>query len=579
VWFRWRRPLSAFTWLLADECGEGRNVTVSSLDKTIDIQQFLRVLWRRKGIVFLCTISAFCAALIGLSFVPEQYDSKVVIVIGDRKPLIGELEAVMGGSQRRNARASSQDRMSKLVSRIRSQPFLERVVRLLKMDQDPVIREQARLSLAKHAELTEDEMTVRILVKNLQSRIRFAAEGPEVYRVTVSDFSAENAQTLAKWISELFVDVTVQNAVEYMETLHEFGSGQLRVYEEQLRLSEDALERYREFRIEQSLAQTLVNSANIVMAEAMYVRVADGATSARVRINPLADGLHDSGLDKEQFALLADSEIRALSADLTAALRDEITDRLTASAQGGWPPQGTYGVLRRGLFGEIERKVSGYYPEADRTTINAVTRFVFSKVDLEAHSEAAGFLTRSIRAFKRQAQSQPGGEIEIARLVTEVETNRQLLHSFQAQLVATDVNQAVEMTDLGLQIEILDPAQLPLFPSRPNRRKILVASLLLGPLLGAGFAFLSETIDPTLRSLHDFGKIVPEPVLGTTPLMDRLVSRRPWIRRYWIPATATGMVILTAAFFGLQANVMHQLAAKGHPVEMVSPEEAIDANP
>ena len=554
-------------------------MTVSSLDKTIDIQQFLRVLWRRKGIVFLCTISAFCAALIGLSFVPEQYDSKVVIVIGDRKPLIGELEAVMGGSQRRNARASSQDRMSKLVSRIRSQPFLERVVRLLKMDQDPVIREQARLSLAKHAELTEDEMTVRILVKNLQSRIRFAAEGPEVYRVTVSDFSAENAQTLAKWISELFVDVTVQNAVEYMETLHEFGSGQLRVYEEQLRLSEDALERYREFRIEQSLAQTLVNSANIVMAEAMYVRVADGATSARVRINPLADGLHDSGLDKEQFALLADSEIRALSADLTAALRDEITDRLTASAQGGWPPQGTYGVLRRGLFGEIERKVSGYYPEADRTTINAVTRFVFSKVDLEAHSEAAGFLTRSIRAFKRQAQSQPGGEIEIARLVTEVETNRQLLHSFQAQLVATDVNQAVEMTDLGLQIEILDPAQLPLFPSRPNRRKILVASLLLGPLLGAGFAFLSETIDPTLRSLHDFGKIVPEPVLGTTPLMDRLVSRRPWIRRYWIPATATGMVILTAAFFGLQANVMHQLAAKGHPVEMVSPEEAIDANP
>lgn len=555
-------------------------MTVSSLDKTIDIQQFLRVLWRRKGIVFLCTLSALCATLVGLAFVPEQYDSNAVLLIGERKPLVRELEAVMGGStQRTTVRAATKDRMSKLVSRIRSQPFLERVVRLLKMNQDPVIREQARKSLVKHPELTEDEMTARILVKNLQSRIHFGSEGPEVYRVTVSDFSAENAQILAKWITELFVDVTIQNAVEYMKTVHEFGSSQLRVYEEQLRLSEDALERYKESRIEQSLAQSLVNTGNIAIAEAMYQRVSDGATSARVRINPLAGDLRDSGLDREQSTLLADPEIRSLSIDLTAALRDELTDRLASSTQGIWPPQGTYGVFRRGLFGEIERTAEKYYPEANGDAINAVTRFVFSKVDLEAHSEAAGFLTRSIRAFKRQAKSQPGGEIEVARLAYEVETNRQLLHSFQAQLVATDVSQAVEMTDLGLQIEILDPAQLPLSPSRPNRQRIILASLLLGPLLGAGFAFLSEMMDPTLRSLQDFAKIVPEPLLGTTPLMDRIVSRRRWIHRYWIPATATGMVILTAAFFGLQANLMQQLATKGHPVEMVSPEEAIDANP
>ena len=145
--------------------------------------------------------------------------------------------------------------------------------------------------------------------------------------------------------------------------------------------------------------------------------------------------------------------------------------------------------------------------------------------------------------------------------------------------MASDVSQAVEMTKLGLQIEILDPARMPLSPSRPNRMKILAASLFLGALLGTGIAFLSETLDPVMRSLSDFAKIVPEPLLGTTPLLSHVTDHRPWVRRHWIPLALALVIGVTGAVFLIRSSVLQSWATTGQPVKVVNPEGSIHENP
>ena len=124
-------------------------------------------------------------------------------------------------------------------------------------------------------------------------------------------------------------------------------------------------------------------------------------------------------------------------------------------------------------------------------------------------------------------------------------------------------------------MEILDPANLPLTPSRPDKKKILLASLFLGPLIGVGIAFMSETLDPTLRSLEDFAKVMPEPILGTTPLLARLPIRGGWLRRHWVPVGVAGVLLLAGIVLVARTTLLNNLVTMGRPVQMAAPKESL----
>ncbi len=545
------------------------------MDKPIDLRQYWRMIWRRRGLVLLCTITTLCAAFVTLFFVPKEYESQVTLMIEDSQLLSADLERVIGGGRTSTpAYKADEARLSKLIGRIRSRPFLERVVRLLKMQDDPVVRQLARKKVKDHPEVTEDEMAVRILVGNLQARIRFASAGPGIYKVTVADYSAENAQMLARWISELFVDVSNQVALDRIKSVHEFGLEQSRIYEEQLRRSEQALEDYKRAMIQRDLARKTVRADNLDRAETLYGWLMRDVNDARTRVTESSDSLarRPGSLDAQ---VSADARIRDLTANLSSTLNEEWRKRLsgTGTDVGDWPPFGTYAVLRVWLLQEVQLQVARQNPQASPDALELAARHEFAQLDLQAQMGAAEALGRAIGEFRSQAQSSPQEEIELARLETEVENNRRLLQSFRSQLVSSDLSRAVETTDLGLRIEVLDPADLPLTPSRPNRSKILLAALVLGPLIGLGIGFVGETLDPTLRTLEEFARVVPEPVLGTTPLLSRIRPRGRWLRRHWVPATVAGVVVLTVLLFVTRAAIVDSIAAIGRPVQMSVPQE------
>jgi succinoglycan biosynthesis transport protein ExoP len=542
-------------------------------DQTIDFRHLFSVLWRRKGLVVLSTVVCFSGAFIGLMLVPSVYESRVTLLISDRQLLSTELDMPMGGSRRTESRRDiDEERMARMVGRIRGRPFLEKVVHLLKMEEDPRIRALAAERLADHSEINLEEMTMRILVERLQSRIRFGSLGSGVFQITVGDYSPGDAQILARWISELFVDTSVQSSLDYLKSAHDFGMEQGRVYEDQLRKSEEALAHYKESKIEASLSQNVVNAENISLAEALFKQVTDEAAMSRVRLKSLLTAMPSEGFEAESSDLLNDVDLRSGISALTNGLKDELSRRLASGTSGEWPPQGTYSVRRRELLRQVEPKVEERLPDASAEERAAVVRYVFAAIDAEGNSSAAEFLRQETQAFKRRAQSAPGGEIELAQLAKDVETNRKLLQSFQAYMVASDVSRAMQTTNLGLQMEILDPAQIPLAPSHPNRSQILLAALLLGPFAGAGMAFASETMDSTLRNLDDFARLFPEPILGIAPLLSRKIPQPRRLRRYWIPATVSIVIAITVAFYMNRNTLVPEWTKSAQPIQIVSPE-------
>jgi capsular polysaccharide biosynthesis protein len=422
-----------------------------------------------------------------------------------------------------------------------------------------------------------DQLATRIVASRLRSQLDFEAAGSGIYRIIVTDSDPRNAQLLARWISEMFADVSVESALDELKRAHEFGAEQLKIYEEQLLQSERRLESYKQGQIEANLDRSIVRANNVAVAEALYRRVVDEVEHARFRSLPFARSVAAAGQDRVKDGLLADAQIQSQFVGMVTTLKDAATNRLMGDKPeiGEWPPTGNYITLRRALYQLIERKSATAAAEQSTQVRDDLCRSVFSTLDHQSHSQTAGFLEAAISDFKRQAQSEPRDEMELARLQSEVTTNRELLNSFRAQLVASDVTQAAETTNLGLRIEILDPPQLPLAPSSPNRMMILIAALALGPILGIGVALASEIMDTTLRSLADFERVFRGPVLGTTPLLSRVPAQQVRIRRYWVPATVTVIVLVTAAFLLTRENLLRDFVAVGQTVRAIDPKDSV----
>ncbi|MDM7913918.1 MAG: GNVR domain-containing protein, partial [Candidatus Eisenbacteria bacterium] len=366
---------------------------------------------------------------------------------------------------------------------------------------------------------------------------------------------------------------------DLIKSSHEFGAEQLRIYEQRLASSEQLLERYKQSMIKSQLARAILPAANLGFAEALSRRIDDDAAMTRVRLKGYAESVERIGLRGDPEVILSLPGVRQMTDALTSALGNDVMNSLGSAAVDleNWPPPGS-AALRRNLFRAIDMEVGSRYPELDDADRGAVSNYLFAKLDLRAQESAADVLQSSIGISKARVESTPSGEIELSRLEADVETNRRLLQSFQSQMVASDVSRAVEVTKLGMQIEILDPATLPLKPSHPNRRKILLASLLLGPMIGAGMAFLGEATDSTLRTLEDFARVVPEPILGATPLLSRLKIRRSWIRRHWVAVSVGAVILLALGLYAAREPLRRHVVQQGTPVKMVNPEKGNDAD-
>lgn len=548
-----------------------------ALDTPLDIRHYVRMLMRRKGIILLCSATVICSALIGLEFIPEEYESSATLMIEDRQSMARELETVMGG-MRPTARGSRADeeRLDRLMGRIQSRPFLEKVVRLLRMHEDSAVLVRAEKELEKRSDLTVEELATRIVVGKLKSQISFENTGWGLYRIIVADHHPANAQLLANWISELFADVSVQNSIDELKRSHDFGEEQMRIYAEKLRQSELALESYRQSQIQEDLSANIVNEKNIAAAEGLYQRVLDETDLARMRALPFNRAVTEAGLEPQKASLLSDPELSRQAQGLSSTLEEALGSRLLSEGRGSgeWPPTGSYVEMRRGLLQLVDRKVAELSLNPATGLDDAMVRFVFASFDHKAHADASNHLGQAISTFKTKAQSKPRGEMEVARLESDVTNNRQLLSSFRAQLVASEVSQAMEATDLGLTIEILDPPQIPFAPSHPNRPKILMAVLLMGPLLGVGIAFVSEMMDSTLRSLADFERVFQRPVLGTTPLIDKVSFKSGFFQKYWVTAMLTGVLLLTGFFFLTKDSLFEDLLSVSEPIRVIDPGES-----
>lgn len=98
-------------------------------------------------------------------------------------------------------------------------------------------------------------------------------------------------------------------------------------------------------------------------------------------------------------------------------------------------------------------------------------------------------------------------------LKREVDSNREIYDTLVKRAKETGVSEQLEASN----IRVVDPAEVPESPIRPNKRNNIILAAMVGLILGISIAFFMEYIDNTIKEPEDVNAYVGLPFLGYVP--------------------------------------------------------------
>jgi polysaccharide chain length determinant protein (PEP-CTERM system associated) len=133
---------------------------------------------------------------------------------------------------------------------------------------------------------------------------------------------------------------------------------------------------------------------------------------------------------------------------------------------------------------------------------------------------------RTIEGIQRKVERLPQREQEMISLSRDYDNIKKSYEELLAKQIQSQISQKLEEKQKGEQFKVLEPANLPTTPFKPNRLKVLGLALLASLVIGIGGAAGLEMLDPTLRGSRDFKSFFDLPILACLPVIENAVYRR-----------------------------------------------------
>lgn len=148
-----------------------------------------------------------------------------------------------------------------------------------------------------------------------------------------------------------------------------------------------------------------------------------------------------------------------------------------------------------------------------------------------------------ISQYQARLNMAPVMEQQYADITRDYDQSKADYESLLAKRNQSEMSTDLEKTQQGEHFRMLDPPNLPVKPFKPNRLTLCGAGLLVGLLLGGGFAFGKEKLSGKIYSEREIKKLVPFDVIAEIPPIESPEEESSRQRGTWIAATAAVVVI------------------------------------
>jgi len=459
------------------------------------LQQFLLIL-RARAKVIISTLLVTVLITLAISLVlPKQYTASTALVLDVRSP-----DPIAG-----MVLPSSAGYMATQLDIINSDRVAQRVVKMLRMDQSPVIKEQWQ-------EATEGKGDFVVWLANLLQRKLDVTPAVQsnVININYSGTDPGFVTAVANAFAQAYLDVSLELKVEPARQNAAWFEGQTKLVRDKLEAAQAALSSYQqktgivatEERLDNETAKLNDLSAQLTMVQGQTsdshskTKSAGGSeTLAEVMQSPLINGLKGDiarleAKQQESYVNLGKNHPQTISAESElASLKAQLASQTRAISSS----IGTSYAVGK---------------QKERELLEAIEGQKSRLLDLAKQRDEMSVLKRDIESAQRAFEG------------VSMRSSQTRLESLSAQTNAV----------------VLNPASEPTSYSKPKVLLNVLVSVMLGALLGVGLAFALELGNRRVRSAEDLLEALDLPVLAsiawaaspttTGQLLSRLLSRQ-----------------------------------------------------
>nr|MBN2276812.1 hypothetical protein [candidate division Zixibacteria bacterium] len=486
-----------------------------------DITEILTILSKRKWLIILPLILVTAVTAAGTFLITPEYESSVIIYIGNPVKLSVDLQRLLGGNIREGYRSSSdrQLELRSLQNEITSSPFIKQLAQKLKLDQDPNLDNKALKVQASQPNLTLDQIKLDLLVANLKEKIGVGFVGNDQIEIKVQSTDPFRARDMAQNLGEIFIEEKMKQELGSIRMSQDFSYEQLAKYEKDLNDKIDARTRFeREF--------MKVQIDDPVASDENRRAINSEISSANIDIELKKDEEREllarlSALTNKKFELNESSNLKRLKKELETHM-SSIGDLMLKHTWSA-PEILNHKTRMYSLIGDIEDEhrvlVNKQFDSYDKDTRETLANLFNVQFELETLYSRNNQLKLALDDLRAKVDRVPEYQARLDQLDREIVAARDLRDKFKEQQESSQISQALLRES---KYQVIEPAKVPMEPFKPQRKKIVMLGFLLGLAIGGAATLLTEILDKSFRKVDEIEAALGFPVIGVVPHIDSL---------------------------------------------------------
>ena len=454
----------------------------------MDLTYLLGVFYKRKGVIIACflvvsSLTAYLAASL-----PNIYQSTTLILITPQKLPSSYINSTVT--------MSIQERISTITQEILSRTRLEKIISELNLNQ-----------------FNRQAGTIEEQVNKLRKNIRLKSNRKDnSFRLSYESESPEEAQRVVTRLASLFIEENLrlreQRAIGTTVFIKAEGERLLKDVEKQ----EAEVNLYKaKYRYE--LPERLQTNLRLLgqsrgMLQNNFLRLsALGERKAE---------LEKQLVEAEQTGMIKDSEGETILPNWQQIERMKTKlENLLIRYSEKHPD-----VLR------LKQKIQVFETKGNKeepaSVINPVLQTLRKQIkslnkeinSLQSNNER---LQKRISTYQKRVDNAPLRALDLAKISRTHGVTLKKYQNLLAKSLESQLSENMERKQKAEQFQVIDPANLPKKPVRPNRMRILLLGLLGGLAAGFGLVFMWENLNTSFKRGDEVEGYTDVPLLATIP--------------------------------------------------------------
>lgn len=489
-------------------------------DTLNEIKNYWEAICRRKWLVILPALLCTIVSVFVAYKLPAFYRSTTVILV--------EQQQIPEAYVTPTDRTPFGHRLQTIRQQILSKPRLEKIINDLNLYPSGRRGFSSMIKKTLHIENNSEpsrEAIIEGMTKDIEINVIGGQRG-DAFSISYIGVDPYTVMQVSSTLASLFIEENLKVREQYAEGTSEFLANELQNAKKELESQEKAVRNFKEKFMGGLPQQLETNLRTLDRLQSDIQNVRSEIKSSEDRKVMLESQLSQSTGDGTGAA-----GADPLAVEL-ARLQHELST-LLANYKETYPDV----INTRRRIGEIKELMSAPKNTSEESAAaaseasylemrnpivynNLVT--VKSQIESLQHREAE--LAKQIKFFEKRVEDTPAIEQKFADLRRDYDISLRNYQTLLEKKLHAKLSENLEKRQKGERFTIVDPANLPERPFKPNRPVVAMIGPFLGLGAGVGFVFLLEFLSPVFRKPEDFEDIVQLKVLSTIPEFSKTPS-------------------------------------------------------